>query len=249
MKAPLCVFTMARNEAVFLPLWLRYYARTGADLVVLDHGSDDGSTNVDRGPRRFARVPVANPTTDDAGWMLRAVEETQRELLGRYEVVVYAEADEFLVPDPNYYSSLADFISRRRAHLPLTATGFEICDVGGASPIEFARDPIEGRGWRRNDRYDKTLICSAPTSWEVGFHRPRGNPAITPDPGLFLLHLHYADREYGWKRLCERMRRAEPSPGDLGYQNKYRNRNDYDRNFDQETGGASPVPDWLLGVL
>ena len=261
-KKPLAIFTMVRNEPVFLPLWLRHYGRTHADLFVLDHQTDDGSTSWPDVRRQATVLPVTNPTTDDADWMLRTVEAEQRRLLGEYEIVVYAEADEFLVPDPNHYASLGEFIARRRAALPLTASGFETCDAPDAPPLaspfdawwqhpvvrEPAQTPLAGRRWLRNDRYDKTLISSSPLSWEVGFHRLRDVPMF-PDPGLFLLHFHYADREYGWRRIEERMRRMPPAPGDLGFQNKYRNRADYDRNFDRATGGASLVPDWLVGAV
>src|SRR5436190_17272313 len=41
--------TMVQNEAVFLPIWLRYYSRFFGpdDLYVLDHDTSDGSTDRD----------------------------------------------------------------------------------------------------------------------------------------------------------------------------------------------------------
>ena len=47
---------MVYNEAVFLPIWLRYYSRFFApdDIYVLDHESTDGSTS----GSGFVRIPV-----------------------------------------------------------------------------------------------------------------------------------------------------------------------------------------------
>ena len=58
------VLTMVYNESVFLPIWLRYYSRFFApeDIYVLDHQSDDGSTN----GGGFVRVPLEHETTTTA---------------------------------------------------------------------------------------------------------------------------------------------------------------------------------------
>ena len=55
------------NEAVFLPLWLRYYSRFFApeDIYVLDNETTDGSTERDG----FVRIPVAHDAVDHT-WMV-----------------------------------------------------------------------------------------------------------------------------------------------------------------------------------
>lgn len=248
MKRPLAIFTLSRNESVFLPMWLRYYARTGAHLHVLDHASDDGSTGPSEIP--FECVPVDRSTTDDAEWMLRVVEVYQRELLTQYETVIYAETDEFLVPDPHYRGGLKEYLSAR-FDSTLTAVGFNVCGTVESPRLAGAADPLAGRLWRRDDRYDKTLISRVPLRWEVGFHRPAHGDANrhAPDPGLYLLHLHYACRETAWERLCARMRNRSPDPGDLGFQNKFQDRGKFDRNFDEMTAGAVAIPEWARGAL
>jgi hypothetical protein len=59
-KTRIAAVTMAYNEAVFLPVWRRHYGAAVGEhnLFVLDHGSNDGST--DRlGAVNRVRVPVA----------------------------------------------------------------------------------------------------------------------------------------------------------------------------------------------
>ena len=80
------VTTMVYNEPVFLPIWLRYYSRFFApeDIYVLDHQSTDGSTTDDG----FVRVPVEHETTSEL-WKIEASEAQQRDLLDRYDVVLW----------------------------------------------------------------------------------------------------------------------------------------------------------------
>lgn len=237
------VFTIARNESFFLPRWLEYYGRTGFDLHVLDHESDDGSTS---GPGFFREI-VAREQTDDCGWMLSVVEAKQRSLLGDYRRVIFAEVDEFLVPDPALYGDLFNYLKCRHDVPVMTAVGFDVChtdepDLDPDAPI------LSQRKWRRNDRYDKTLISTTPLSWEVGFHRPT-NVTVPPDRALLLVHLHYADRETAWARLESRMRGRNPTPGEWGWQNKIRDRGRFDSQFNESVGGVEPIPERFRSIL
>jgi len=56
------VLTIVHNEAVFFPIWLRYYSRFFApdDIYVLDHETTDGSTDGDG----FVRIPVEHECVD-----------------------------------------------------------------------------------------------------------------------------------------------------------------------------------------
>lgn len=246
----LAAFTISRNESVFLPLWLRYYAKAKATLFVLDHESDDGSA--DPGPVPFTRVPVVRENYEDVSWMRAVVETKLAELLNDYECVVFAEVDEFLVPRPSLFAGLADYIDCRRDFTHATATGYDVCQIPESPPFGGKAPPFLRRGWKRNDRYDKTLVCREPVRWELGFHRPLPEfRRPDPDPSLFLLHLHYADREVAWNRLASRRRgKAEvPGEGGFGFQNKIADRATFDRHFAEAVAGAEPLPAWAEGVL
>ncbi len=266
---PLACFTITRNEAFFLPLWLRHYGATGGSLFVLDHESDDGSTSrPDEVPfplnmancgtplarwsntkPYFVRVPVFRPDTDDVGWMLKTVESIQRELLLDFERVLFAEVDEFLIPDPERYTDLASYLDRVGGDR-ITATGYDVCQHDYAIGELAGMPSLRGRWWKRNDRYDKTLISSVPVHWEVGFHRPvTGEKRPAADPALLLVHLHYMDREIAWDRLCSRMAGRQPAPGDWGRQNKFTKREDFDRDFSDAISGAEPIPERYWSCL
>ena len=99
--------TIVRNEAVFFPIWLRYYSRFFApeDIYVFDHGSTDGSTE----RPGFVREVVAHDTVDH-NWMRKTIQARQHELIERYDVVLINDVDEIVAPNPERYGTLGDFI-------------------------------------------------------------------------------------------------------------------------------------------
>lgn len=247
-KKPLAAFTIARNEAFWLPRWLKHYGATGAALYVLDHESDDGSTDNTGGG--FVRFAVTRPHTDDCGWMLHTVEAFQTELLRGYEKVIFAECDEFLVPDPTFHSSLRSYLGNTPG-ATITATGFDICQRGSDAPLDLTRPILSQRGWRRHDMWDKTLISKIPMRWEVGFHRPDHAMGIPhgPDPTLFLLHFHYCDLETQSARLAGRRKGREPFPNSWGIQNKCATEAEFEADFCRATADAEAIPERLRGLM
>ena len=166
----IAVLTITRNEKHFFPRWIDHYASVG-DLYVLDHESDDGSTADGHG---YFRVRVENPCTDNVLWMRNLIHERMNILLKGYKTVVFAEVDEYLIPEPAIYDSLRDYIEERDTDRLLTATGYEIVPDGL---------------WCRTDAYDKTLIVRQPVRWVPGFHRVEKPTSVPgPDPHLFLVH-------------------------------------------------------------
>ena len=72
------ILTMVHDEAVFFPIWLRYYSQffTPEQIYVLDHDTSDGST--DRGG--FVRIPVSHDGVSHR-WMEEAIAEYQNRLI------------------------------------------------------------------------------------------------------------------------------------------------------------------------
>jgi hypothetical protein len=196
------LLTIARNEVHFLPIFLRYYSRYFApeDIYVLDHGTTDGST--DGGG--FVRIPVERERVDNV-WMLEQRKTHQRTLLDRYDVVLSVDVDEIVAPDPAW-GDLGEYLAGFQEEW-VNCIGYEILHLPDREPpLDLSRPVLEQRRyWFAADGYDKPVLATAPTPWEVGFHG-RVDRELNIDPDLRLIHLHRVDyqlcreRHQAWSR-------------------------------------------------
>jgi len=187
-------FTIVQNEPAFLPLWLQYYGRyfDAADLYVLDHESNDGST--DGVGTRCNLLRVHRDKSFDHAWLNGTVTAFHAFLLRSYEHVLFAESDEIVIADPALYAGLDDYIDRFRERVA-RCTGFEVVHHPDEEPaLRFDRPILaQRRYWHASRPYCKPLLSSVPMSWSLGFHEAPGFPDLRPDPNLFLVHLHRID--------------------------------------------------------
>jgi hypothetical protein len=182
---------MVHNEPVFLPIWLRYYSRFFGpeDIHVLDHDTSDGSTDRDG----FVRIPVSHGSVDHT-WMVRTIEQHQRELLERYDVVLVTDVDEIVAPRPEQ-GTLADYIDRLDEEF-VNCLGYEVIHmVDREGRFDPARRVLDQRGyWFPNNAYNKPALAMEPLSWVPGFHTLEdGRTRLDPD--LCMIHLHRMDYE------------------------------------------------------
>jgi Glycosyl transferase family 2 len=192
------VFTIAQNEPVFLPLWLRYYGRhfDPADIYVLNHDSTDGSSAAAEGISNV--VGVHRDVSFDHTWLVGVVEDFQSFLLRSYDAVLFAEVDEFVVPDPERYAGVADYVARLD-ELVARCSGYNVVHYpDDEAPLRFDQPVLrQRRYWHPSPQwYSKRLLSRIPLSWNIGFHQEFNAPDIAPDPELFLVHLHRVDYEY-----------------------------------------------------
>jgi hypothetical protein len=186
-------FTIVQDESVMLPVWLAYYGRyfDAADLYLLDHGSSDGSTAGLEGRCRV--VPVHRDASFDHRWLRSTVEAFQSFLLGSYETVLFAEADELVVADPRAYTGLDAYIGGLTRPAARCA-GFNVVQQPDEPPLRFDAPLLaQRRYWHASLQYSKRLLARVPLRWSVGFHEEFNAPDDSPDPELLLVHLHRAD--------------------------------------------------------
>ena len=185
------VLTIAQNESVFLPIWLRYYSQffSAGDMYVLDHDSTDGSTELGG----FQRIRVSHDKFDNA-WMVNTVEQHQRELLESYDVVVVVDVDEIVAPAPPL-GTLGDYLARFDEEW-VNCLGYEVLHQHDSEPpFDPARGVLEQRStWFASTGYDKPAVASVPLSWRPGFHG-RVDYHFNGDPDLRMIHLHRMDYE------------------------------------------------------
>lgn len=199
MKAPLAAVTMVYDEPVFLPVWLRHHSRTiGVEhCYVIDHGSDDGST--DR--LKCNRLRIPRSPQDDAR-RARAISAICAGLLEWYDTVLYSDVDEIVVADPTSFTSLASLSEARRMPC-LTATGFDLLHhADREKPADFSAPLSHQRSSLRfSAAMCKPCLIREPIHWSPGFHSVQDLPP-RPDPALMLFHLRYCDIGAGLRRLA-----------------------------------------------
>lgn len=197
MKKPFAVFTITHDEAFFLRVWCNYYCPlfSPQNVFILDHDSHDESVATAVGRHPGVHVSkVEHARVNDHAWMRGVVESTQAKLLEDYEVVVYAETDEFLISteDESLMALLEGFRADPNAQT-MRATGWHPIQQlrSGEPPLVPAEGEtiLERRNtmWRLPS-YDKTLVTKTPLTYEPGFHKVAGDEGVSPDPRLVLLH-------------------------------------------------------------
>ena len=193
-------FTMVHNEAVFLPIWARYYAAAlGAEnLTVLDHGSDDGSLSCL--PPEVGVVTLPRTEFDEYP-RAAAVNAFKTALLQYHDVVIYTDCDEIIVPDPaTYPGGLRQYCEKCPPLVaPIGVDVFHAPDREG--PLDFDRPVLRQRRFCRfSSSKCKPLITREPVTWTIGFHHADRPSHIARD--VYLFHLKTMDRDITLQRLA-----------------------------------------------
>lgn len=188
--------TMVYNEPVWARVWVRHYARQiGAEnCLVLDHGTDDGSTDGLGVPVERLRRSALN---EDARAAL--VSDCVRELLRGYDAVVHTDADELLIADPAQYADLRSFAGA--AGEVTTAVGLDLQHLPDEeAPFDSERSLGLQRQWVRfSAAMCKPAMVRRAVRWSPGFHSCDARRVVGP---LYLVHLRYADLAAGLRRLA-----------------------------------------------
>jgi Glycosyl transferase family 2 len=244
--------TIVKDEAFFLPLWLRYFSQHFApeDMYVLDHDSSDRSTEglacqVER---------ISNGLYFDHAWLVRQVKEMQRGLLRRYEYVLFCEADEIVVPDLRAYRGLNDYLAKLDAGA-VRCTGYELIHDPSKEPPIVAAEPIlrqRSMWFRSATLYSKPAIAREVLDYKWGFHAAANR--MVQDPALYMVHLHRLDYTYCRERHEWKARQTFKDDGPaMGWQHHVTGTafDDYYFGRDQREGlhTAMPIPEWIKEAL
>jgi hypothetical protein len=210
-RPTLAAVTMVYNDPDYIALWCRHYGRQlGArNCYILDHGSDDGST--DRmGGVNVIRLPRS--PKDDVQ-RTRMISAFCGELLRRYDAVIHVDVDELLVADPRHYRDLADCAASMKGGV-MNAIGFEVFHRPDEEPAIDIDSPVS---LQRRSLWFHVALCKPalirePVVWSPGFHSVQGPVAFDH---LYLFHLRYFDRDRGLRRLAQTrsMAWADPNAG------------------------------------
>lgn len=198
--AKVAALTMVYNERDLLPIWLRYYGNQVGqqNCFVLDHGSDDGSTDM-LGAANRIRVPRSEFDEFKRAASISALCES---LLQWYDFVVYTDVDEILVPDPGIASTLLNYCTADRFDVT-TAIGLNLIHRVPSEPrLDLARPIMQQRSVAMPiASMCKPSLVRRPVKWAIGFHSYDGPVKFD---GLYLFHLAYADKDTALRRQEKR---------------------------------------------
>ena len=231
--------TFCRDEARMLPLWLRYYGdQLGTEnLYVVDDNSVDGST--DDLPCDVLRIPPVRGGKFESTRM-GVLGGLGRALLAAYDVVVFTDVDEFVVPDPAAYGGLLEFLA---AHPDLDAIGAMglnvVHDVAHEAALDLER-PILGQ--RRLAKFlpvmCKPSIKQVPAPWYAASHGLRAPYAVHPE--LWMFHMKFADRDH-LQDVADRRRALVEADGRSADTNWRLGGDDLVELLEKVTAGADPA--------
>jgi len=291
-RRELAIMTIVQDEPEFIHPWVNHYRAHVADsrdLFVLVHprgAVDDAADDADPWHKaerllsehhRVSTIRVHRLSSFDHAWLRTTVAKFYAFLLQSYEWVLFAEADEFILPRTEHgRKTLRDVLSAYDPAIPtpIKSIGFEVVQQEGEPALPpdsysagtntslTAGDLMRDRGhWYPSVMYSKTLLSNVALNWANGFHATENElPSTDPTAPLTLVHLHRADFDLALGRLNRtRARRWAQLDVDnmYGWQNRLANeaslrdywKHDIDANTPLAPGRLQPIPDLLKKAL
>jgi len=249
MKKKCAVFTIVKNENYFLPIWLKHYKKyfNNSDIYVLDHQSNDGSTN----NLDVNVIRIDYKLAFDHHWLVQTVQQQQTKLLEEYESVLFAEVDEIIYTVNEPLNIIIDkFLNDEKVHVQTCTNRELVQNLEMELPLNNYDLILEKRNyWIVDLLYNKTLLSKVPLNWSLGFHYSNNYPTnYTYD--LRMLHLHRFDFEMMYKRNIHRLIGTEiKNDGANGFQNKLTEREDLMNFFLSYTSTLELIPEEHKNIL
>lgn len=213
-------FTIVKNERYFLPLVEKYYSPQVDDFYVLNHESTDGSIEALSPSTKV--VTIHNEKVFEHQWLLDQVMNFQKELLKEYDVVIFCEADEFLIHREKTLRQVCQELYESEYDC-LKPYGHQLLDAG----VKLDRnEPIlsQKKNFVRESGFDKILITKKPVVYDFGFHTALNESEMNVyrEDEMYMVHLHYFDKKVFFERVEERNKLSENFANDqLGLHNQH----------------------------
>ena len=193
----IAAITMVRNDDFYLRKWVEYYGgQLGREnLYIFLDGLDQVVGDYCAGTHAVAVEKIGSQVIEAEKGRLRFLSGKAAELLaGGYDLVIGADADEFIIADPKLGMSLPEYLSSLKIKDSISALGLDFGQkIGEEEEIREDEPFLHQRHYAQlGTRYTKPSIIAKPLVWGSGFHRIKGhNFHIAKD--LYLFHFGYFD--------------------------------------------------------
>jgi len=252
-KKKCAIFTMVRDEKVFLPIWLKYYSKyfNGKDIYIIDHETKDNSIEECKKHYKFNLKKVNNPFLFPRKFRQETIRNMQEELLKSYQYVLFTDIDEIIIPNLEKFKDLKDYLTKFKKDC-VRCNGFELIHIKNKElEIDLNKSILSQRNfWYQNILYSKPLLSNKLLNWCAGFHNEGPNDSNTIDKELYLLHLHKMDLNLALEkhiRIAKMKRNESKNDYEGGPHNKIDNKNELEQWFYKEKHmkNVVKIPDWL----
>ena len=114
----------------------------------------------------------------------------QPELFKDYDLILFADVDEIIVPNLDKYKNLGDYLDRVTQDV-IRCVGYNVIQMEGEPPIDLTKPILDQRDyWSRDQMYDKYVIITEPQQY-ISNHDIVNTKQ--PNPDLVMLHLRDID--------------------------------------------------------
>jgi hypothetical protein len=234
--------TVVRDEAAMLPRWIGYYGdQLGTEnLIVVDDRSTDGSTR-DLPCRVIPHAGFPEGRFERA--RMKLVSRLASEQLRDHDAVIFTDADEFLLADPDHYAGLRDFVARRPDLEVAAGLGLNVVHHLDHEPALVSDQPILGQ--RRFAKFVakicKPALKRVDAPWTKASHAIKA--PFVPDPGLLMVHFKFADLDL--LRRVANLRHAVREEAGLSEQSAWaQSGDDIAARFRSFLNGGTDVPEF-----
>ena len=185
-------FTIAYKETFWLDMWLEHYSPSFSNLLVLDQGKNTITTQVDNLEVREFHPEFVGDWHNN----IHEINKLRIEFAEEYEVTVFADCDEFLVPDPDYHESLKYYMERMDRNW-VYVNGLDVIGLPYDPPIVWGFPLLSQREWVvANRMYQKPMMSKVAFPLSDGGHYHdgcKGQTSLNTDRTLWNFHMKMAD--------------------------------------------------------
>jgi hypothetical protein len=196
--------TQVKNEPILLPVWLKYYSKHFDDIYVSNHGGENDYIDELEKEYKFKRFYDSGTKGWNHQALVDSVKRCQVKLLKKYDYVLYADVDEFVIPRN---VTLREYMQGLKKDI-IVCTGREVLTYDDEAPIDWSKPLLaQRRKWFPHSAEFKCPISNHASDWALGFHYTKNMVTIASrnkisleeyiysqaEPDLYMVHINKID--------------------------------------------------------